>query len=385
LFWKQKILFKKKRREITSRINFLKSISLPSPSNLSFFWNFGSLLGACLVVQLITGLILSIRYFPDIESRFSGLVLISRNTDYGIFVRIFHGNGARFFFIFLYIHIARGIYFGSFLLSKVWIRGCTILLLSIITAFLGYVLPIGQISLWGRAVITGLLSAIPVIGERLVYWVWSGSSVNGETLNRFFRIHYILPFIIGFFTVLHLHFLHLRGSSNPLGLERRLEKIRFYNYFIWKDIVGFIVFFLFFFYIVFYQSYVLLDAQNFIKANRMVTPVHIQPEWYFLFAYAILRRIPRKSGGVLALALSVLIYYLLASRFFFHIKIKGVRFNPLGQVLFIWFIVIFFILTFLGACPAEGIYLKLGILYSKNYFIWFFLYFISLKFWGDEF
>ena len=384
MFWRQKTYFRKSDK-LSFRINFLKSISLPSPSSLRFFWNFGSLLGVCLIIQLITGLVLSIRYFPDIESSFSGLVLISRNTDYGVFIRIFHGNGARFFFIFLYAHIARGIYFGSFSLSKVWIRGCSILLLSIITAFLGYVLPIGQISLWGRAVITGLLSAIPVFGERLVHWVWRGSSVNGETLNRFFRVHYILPFIIRFITILHLHFLHSTGSSNPLGFERRLEKIRFNNYFIWKDIVGFMVFFVFFFYMVFYQRYVLLDAQNFIKANRMVTPVHIQPEWYFLFAYAILRSIPRKSGGVLALALSVLIYYSLVLSSLINLKIKGARFNPLGQILFIWFIVIFFILTFLGACPAEGIYLKLGILYTKNYFVWFFMYLFSLKFWGEEF
>jgi len=332
-------------------------------------WNFGSLLGVCLIIQIITGLFLSMHYSCDINLAFESVRHIMRDVNFGWGLRIIHANGARFFFICLYLHVARGLYYGSYNFVATWVSGVVLLFLVIGTAFLGYVLPWGQISFWGATVITNLASAIPIIGGEVVFWLWGGFSVRNATLTRFFSLHFILPFILAAIVSIHLFFLHITGSSNPLGLNRNFDKISFRPYFIVKDFLGVMIFFFFFFLICFYEPWVLGDPENFVIANPIVTPIHIQPEWYFLFAYAILRSIPSKLGGVLALLISILVLAILP--FYGNFKYKSRSFLPLRKFIFWCLINLVFLLTWIGARPVEAPYVVLGQELTVLYFSYF--------------
>ena len=343
--------------------------SLPSPSNISSMWNFGSLLGLCLGVQILSGLFFINTLLWRCFLSFNRVNHICRDVNYGWLLRIIHANGARIFFICLFLHIGRGLYYGSYYLTPVWIIGVFILLAVIATAFLGYVLPWGQISFWGATVITNLFSAFPYIGEELVQWMWGGFAVDNATLLRFFSLHFLIPFIILGIVIVHLVFLHETGSNNPLGLNSNFDKVLFHPYFSLKDIFGVIVLFIFFIIIVFYFPWLLGDPENFIPANSLVTPIHIQPEWYFLIAYAILRSIPNKLGGVIALAFSIVI--LCVCPFIYTRKFKGYTFYPLNQIIFWIHINVWMILTWLGARPVEDPYIILGQILSIIYFIFY--------------
>lgn len=354
-------------------------IDLPAPSNLSIWWNFGSLLGLCLVIQILTGLFLAIHYVPHVDLAFRSVIHIMRDVNYGWILRTVHANGASFFFICLYLHVGRGLYYSSYLYIHTWNIGVILLFLTIGTAFLGYVLPWGQISFWGATVITNLLSAIPYIGKRLVEWVWGGFAVDNATLTRFFAFHFLFPFIIAALTILHLLFLHETGSNNPLGLNRDNEKVPFHFYFTLKDTVGFIFLILALLSITIFNPQILTDPENFIPANPLITPVHIQPEWYFLFAYAILRSIPNKLGGVIALVVSVLILFLAP---FLHKGVfRSLCFYPLSQIIFWIFIRIFILLTWIGRCPVEAPYEQIGQVLTIFYFLYFLLLPLIQKLW----
>lgn len=354
-------------------------IDLPTPSNISLWWNIGSLLATSLIIQIITGIILSIHYSPNISNAFKRIVHITRDINYGWLIRNTHANGASLFFILIYIHIGRGLYYGSFKLKKTWISGVLIILILIATAFLGYVLPWGQISFWGATVITNLISAIPYIGDMIVKWIWGSFTVDNPTLNRFFSFHFLLPFVLSLIVLIHLIFLHETGSSNPLGVINSIDKIQFHPYFTTKDIIGAIVIITMFITIININPFLTTDPENFIIANPIVTPVHIQPEWYFLFAYAILRSIPRKLGGVLALLLSILIIITLP----FSIKNKFQRINiyPANKLIF-WFIInIFLLLTWIGAQPVEEPYIITRQILTILYFSFFIIYPATVKLW----
>jgi len=344
-------------------------ITLPSPSRFTAMWNFGSLLGLCLITQIVRGLFLAIHYSCDITLAFESVRHIRRDVNWGWLLRIAHANGASFFFMCVYLHIARGIYYGSFNFKEVWLVGVLILFLLIGTAFLGYVLPWGQISFWGATVITNLASALPVVGQEIVVWLWGGFSVRNATLTRFFTLHFLLPFVLAAIRASHLVFLHETGSSNPLGVNRNFDKRPFHPYFSVKDLFGFFLFFLIFIYICFQAPWDLGDPENFIPANPIVTPVHIQPEWYFLFAYAILRSIPSKLGGVLALVGSILVLAVLP--FYGNIKFKSRRFLPLSKARFWVLIVLVFLLTWIGARPVEEPYILTGQTLTVLYFSYF--------------
>lgn len=346
-------------------------IDLPTPSNISSWWNFGSLLAVCLIIQILTGLFLTIYYTANIELAFFRVNYICRNVNYGWLIRTLHANGASFFFICIYLHIGRGIYYESFNLKYTWFIGVIILFILIATAFIGYVLPWGQISFWGATVITNLLSAIPYLGTILVNWIWGGFAVDNATLTRFYTFHFLLPFIILILTIIHLLFLHQTGSNNPLGLNRNKDKIPFHPYFTYKDLIGFIILIIFLSLLTLINPYLLGDPDNFIPANPLVTPIHIQPEWYFLFAYAILRSIPNKLGGVIALVISILILIILPITFFK--KIQGIQFYPINQIIFWIFIIIVILLTWIGARPVEAPFIITGQLLTIFYFIYFIL------------
>ena len=346
-------------------------IDLPTPRNISSWWNFGSLLALCLIIQVLTGLFLTIYYTANIELAFYRVNYICRNVNYGWLIRTLHANGASFFFICIYLHIGRGIYYESFNLKYTWIVGVIILFLLIATAFIGYVLPWGQISFWGATVITNLLSAIPYLGTILVNWIWGGFAVDNATLTRFYTFHFLLPFILIIITIIHLLFLHQTGSNNPLGINRNLDKIPFHPFFIYKDILGFIILIFFLIILTLINPYLLGDPDNFIPANPLVTPIHIQPEWYFLFAYAILRSIPNKLGGVIALISSILILIILPLTF--NKKIQGIQFYPINQIIFWILIIIIILLTWIGARPVETPYIFTGQLLTVFYFSYFIL------------
>lgn len=354
-------------------------VDLPTPSNISAWWNFGSLLGLCLIIQIATGLFLAIHYTADIEIAFNSVTHICRDVNYGWLLRTLHANGASFFFICIYLHIGRGIYYGSYLYHMTWTVGVLILFLVIATAFIGYVLPWGQISFWGATVITNLLSAIPYLGIDLVQWIWGGFAVDNATLTRFFTFHFILPFIVLAFVIIHLLFLHQTGSNNPLGLNRNIDKIPFHPYFTYRDIFGFIFLLISLIILTLINPYLLGDPDNFIPANPLVTPIHIQPEWYFLFAYAILRSIPNKLGGVIALVLSIAILFILP---FSHLsKFQGIQFYPINQILF-WFIVtVVILLTWIGARPVEDPYVIIGQILTILYFSYYIINPLVSKWW----
>nr|AGZ18954.1 cytochrome b [Epicrionops cf. marmoratus UMMZ 190478] len=341
-------------------------IDLPSPSNISFLWNYGSLLGICLITQIITGLFLAMHYTADTSSAFSSIAHICRDVNYGWLMRNIHANGASFFFICIYLHIGRGIYYGSYLYKETWNIGVLLLLLLMATAFVGYVLPWGQMSFWGATVITNLLSAAPYIGNTLVQWIWGGFSVDNATLTRFFTFHFLLPFAIAGMSIIHLLFLHETGSNNPTGLNSDTDKVSFHPYFSYKDSLGFIIMLSALTLMATFTPNLLGDPDNFTPANPLITPPHIQPEWYFLFAYAILRSIPNKLGGVVALLLSILILALVPT---LHTsKQRNMMFRPTTQIIF-WLIVSnTLILTWIGGQPVEDPFITIGQLSSILYF-----------------
>nr|QNM38778.1 cytochrome b [Macaca fascicularis] len=342
-------------------------IDLPTPPNLSMWWNFGSLLTACLILQIITGLLLAMHYSPDTSSAFSSIAHITRDVNYGWITRYLHANGASMLFICLFLHIGRGLYYGSYLLLETWNIGIMLLLMTMTTAFMGYVLPWGQMSFWGATVITNLLSAIPYIGTNLVQWIWGGYAINSPTLTRFFTLHFILPFIIIALTAVHLLFLHETGSNNPCGISSDSDKIAFHPYYTIKDILGLILLLFILATLTLLSPNLLNDPDNYIPADPLNTPPHIKPEWYFLFAYTILRSIPNKLGGVLALFLSILI--LTAIPMLHKSKQQSMMFRPLSQFLFWLLITILLTLTWIGSQPMTQPLITIGQVASMMYFI----------------
>nr|YP_010946451.1 cytochrome b [Calolamprodes beybienkoi]WGO57169.1 cytochrome b [Calolamprodes beybienkoi] len=355
-------------------------IDLPSPSNISSWWNFGSLLGLCLMIQIITGIFLAMHYCPNIELAFNSINHICRNVNYGWLLRTLHANSASMFFVCIYLHIGRGMYYGSYKFLYTWSVGVLILFLTMATAFMGYVLPWGQMSFWGATVITNLLSAIPYIGINLVQWIWGGFAVDNATLNRFFSFHFVLPFIITAMVMIHLLFLHQTGSNNPLGLNKNIDKIPFHPYFSIKDIFGIIMMIMLLTLLTLKDPYILGDPDNFIPANPLVTPVHIQPEWYFLFAYAILRSIPNKLGGVIALAMSIMILFIMPM---YTSKFRGMQFYPINQILFWIMVNIVVLLTWIGARPVENPYIITGQILTIMYFSYYMINPITIKTWEN--
>nr|AIN37220.1 cytochrome b [Hemiechinus auritus] len=342
-------------------------IDLPTPSNISSWWNFGSLLGLCLITQIITGLFLAMHYTSDTLTAFSSVTHICRDVNYGWLIRYLHANGASMFFMCLFLHIGRGIYYGSYLFKETWNMGIILLITTMATAFMGYVLPWGQMSFWGATVITNLLSAIPYIGTDLVQWIWGSFSVDKATLTRFFAFHFILPFIIVALTMVHLLFLHETGSNNPTGIISESDKIPFHPYYTMKDILGMISLLLILMMLTLFSPDLLGDPDNYTPANPLNTPPHIKPEWYFLFAYAILRSIPNKLGGVLALLLSILILFFMP---LLHTsKQRSMIFRPLSQCTFWLLTSDLLILTWIGSQPVEDPYIIIGQLASILYFL----------------
>nr|AJO67673.1 cytochrome b [Lethenteron camtschaticum] len=348
-------------------------VDLPSPANISAWWNFGSLLSLCLILQIITGLILAMHYTANTELAFSSVMHICRDVNNGWLMRNLHANGASMFFICIYAHIGRGIYYGSYLYKETWNVGVILFALTAATAFVGYVLPWGQMSFWGATVITNLISAVPYVGDDIVVWLWGGFSVSNATLTRFFTFHFILPFILAAMTMIHIMFLHQTGSSNPLGINSNLDKIQFHPYFSFKDILGFVILLGVLFMISLLAPNALGEPDNFIYANPLSTPPHIKPEWYFLFAYAILRSIPNKLGGVVALAAAIMI--LLVIPFTHTSKQRGIQFRPLAQVTFWIMIADLALLTWLGGEPAEYPFILMTQIASTVYFMIFILIF----------
>lgn len=369
-----------KTHPLLSAIN-RRVISLPSPSNIRIFWNFGSLLGLCLGVQIISGIFLAMHYARDASIAFKRVIHICYDVNYGWLLRTVHANGASIFFICLYLHTGRGMYFGSYRFIHTWNIGVIILLATIATAFLGYVLPWGQISFWGATVITNLLSAIPYCGTAIVEWLWGGFAVGNPTLSRFFTLHFLLPFIISAIVLVHLIFLHETGSNNPIGINSNFDKIPFHPYFTIKDILGFFIALYFLFILSMQNPYLLGDPDNFIPANPISTPAHIKPEWYFLFAYAILRSIPNKLGGVIALVISIIILLILP--FSNNYKYRASQLYPINKILFWTFISIFSLLTWIGARPVEEPFITIGQTLTIVYFIYFFVTPI-LSYWWDK-
>nr|QNE85451.1 cytochrome b [Morinia doronici] len=356
-------------------------IDLPAPINISTWWNFGSLLFLCLMIQIMTGLFLTMHYTADINLAFNSINHICRDVNYGWLIRTMHANGASFFFICMYLHIGRGIYYCSYLFNSTWLMGTIILFLVMGTAFMGYVLPWGQMSFWGATVITNLLSAIPYLGTNLVQWIWGGFAVDNATLTRFYSFHFILPFIVLTSTMIHILFLHETGSNNPIGLNSNIDKIPFHPYFTFKDIVGFIIMLMILFILVLINPYLLGDPDNFIPANPLVTPIHIQPEWYFLFAYAILRSIPNKLGGVIALILSIAILMILP--FYNLSKFRGIQFYPFNQMMFWTMLITVILLTWIGARPVENPFIMIGQILTVIYFSYFLLNPLVTKWWDN--
>jgi ubiquinol-cytochrome c reductase cytochrome b subunit len=346
-------------------------VDSPQPSNLSYLWNFGSLLGMCLVIQIVTGIFLAMHYTPNVELAFTSVEHIMRDVNYGWLIRYLHANVASFFFIFVYLHIGRGMYYGSYKSPRIlpWSIGVIIFVLMMATGFLGYVLPYGQMSLWGATVITNLLSAIPWIGEDFVQLVWGGFSVSNATLNRFFSLHYLLPFILAALAAMHLLTLHQHGSSNPLGVTGNIDRLPFHPYFVFKDLVTVFLSLLALSIFVFYYPNLLGHSDNYIPANPMQTPASIVPEWYLLPYYAILRSIPNKLLGVIAMFASLFI--LLALPLLDTSRIRGSQFRPMMKFFFWVFVANFFILMWIGSQHPNSPYVEVGQVATALYFGWF--------------
>jgi ubiquinol-cytochrome c reductase cytochrome b subunit len=358
------------KRPIISMVND-HLIDYPTPINVHYAWNFGFLSAMCLIIQVITGIFLAMHYTPHVDLAFASVEHIMRDVNSGWLLRYTHANGASMFFVVVYIHIFRGLYFGSYTTPRhiVWVIGVVILLLMIITAFIGYVLPWGQMSLWGATVITNLVSAVPVIGNSIVTWLWGGFSVDNATLNRFFSLHYLLPFIIAAASLVHLAVLHQDGSGNPLGIDSSVDKISMYPYFIVKDFLGLTLFIIFFALFVYFSPNILGHSDNYIEANPMVTPAHIVPEWYFLPFYAILRSIPHKLGGVVAMIAAIVILALLP--WIHSTEIRSSRFRPIYRTLYWTMVACCITLGWIGGMPVEDPYIIIGQIASIYYFIYF--------------
>nr|AHB23649.1 cytochrome b [Ceratobaeus sp. MM-2013] len=346
-------------------------ISLPTPINISLWWNFGSLLGISLMLQILTGVFLSFHYSPSISSAFNSIIHMNHDVNYGWLIHYLHMNGASMFFFCIYYHVGRNIYYSTYFNKLAWVSGTLIILMLMGTAFIGYVLPWGQMSYWGATVITNLVSAIPYMGTTIVQWIWGGFSINNATLNRFYSFHFILPFILLLLVIIHLMYLHEVGSSNPMGVNSNLFKIPFHNFFTIKDIVGFNTFFLILITLTLTNPLLLSDPENFNQANPLITPIHIQPEWYFLFAYAILRSIPNKLGGVIALMMSILI--LIIMPFYNLNKMQSNKFYFINKNMFWMFINTFLLLTWIGMNPVETPFIIIGQLLTVLYFMYFIL------------
>nr|ATL76503.1 cytochrome b [Stylotermes sp. Chi-131] len=355
-------------------------VDLPTPSSINSWWNFGSLLGLCLIIQILTGLFLAMHYCPNTNLAFSSVAHICRDVNNGWLLRTMHANGASMFFTCMYLHIGRNMYYGSYKFTHTWSVGVTIMFLTMATAFMGYVLPWGQMSFWGATVITNLLSAMPYIGKEMVQWVWGGFAVDNATLTRFFTLHFMMPFIIAAATMIHLLFLHQTGSNNPLGLNKNTDKIPFHPYFTTKDILGFMIAMTLLTTLTLKEPYMLSDPDNFTPANPLVTPIHIQPEWYFLFAYAILRSIPNKLGGVVALVLSIAILYTMPTN---KTKFRGTQFYPMNQTSFWTMTNTVILLTWIGARPVEDPYIITGQILTILYFTYYITTPIITKQWDN--
>jgi len=343
-------------------------IDYPTPLNLNYMWSFGSTAGICLVIQIITGIFLAMHYTPHVDLAFNSVEHIMRDVNNGWLIRYLHANGASMFFIVVYSHIFRGLYYGSYMYprAKLWISGVIIFLLMMATAFMGYVLPWGQMSFWGATVITNLFSAIPFVGGAIVEWLWGGFSVDNATLNRFFSLHYLMPFVIAGLTVIHLSLLHTVGSNNPLGINTNVESIPFYPYFYVKDLFAFFILIALFSFFVFFYPNALGHSDNYIPANPLVTPPHIVPEWYFLPFYAILRSIPDKLGGVVAMISAILALILLP--FINTSEVRSSKFRPIFSIGY-WFLVADFILLgWIGQKPVESPYIEVGMAGTLFYF-----------------
>jgi quinol-cytochrome oxidoreductase complex cytochrome b subunit len=361
-------------------INLLNDhlIDYPTPININYLWNFGSMAGIFLVVQILTGIFLAMHYTPHVDLAFLSVEHIMRDVNNGWFIRYLHANGASMFFAVVYIHVARGLFYGSYQKPRgfVWFFGVVILILMMATAFMGYVLPWGQMSFWAATVITNLFSAFPIVGEPIVAWLWGGFSVDNATLNRFFSFHYLLPFLIVGVVLIHLVVLHQNGSNNPLGILSGVDKISFYPYFIVKDLFSWLIAFVFYFGFVFFAPNFLGHSDNYIEANPMITPAHIVPEWYFLPFYAILRSIPHKLGGVVAMFSALLVLFLLP--YLNTSEVRSSSFRPVHKIFF-WLLVLdYFILGWIGGCAPETPYLEIGQIATLYYFLYFLLIIPSL-------
>jgi quinol-cytochrome oxidoreductase complex cytochrome b subunit len=344
-------------------------ITYPTPINLNYMWSFGSMAGICLVIQILTGIFLAMHYTPHIDLAFSSVEHIMSDVNNGWLIRYLHANGASMFFIVVYAHLFRGLYYGSYMYprGKLWGIGVIIFLLMMATAFMGYVLPWGQMSLWGCIVITNLFSAIPFVGHSIVEWLWGGFSVSNATLNRFFSLHYLLPFVIVGLVIIHLALLHHDGSNNPLGIGKNIDLIDFYPYYYVKDLFAFFIFILLFsFFIVFFPN-ILGHSDNYICANPLSTPAHIVPEWYFLPFYAILRSIPDKLGGVVAMISAIII--LLFLPLINTSEIRSSKFRPIFGIAFWFLFVDFLLLGWIGQKPVESPFVEIGLGATIFYFI----------------
>ena len=352
-------------------LSFIDShiIDYPTPVNLNYMWSFGSTAGICLVIQIITGIFLAMHYTAHITFAFGSVEHIMRDVNNGWLLRYLHANGASMFFIVVYCHIFRGLYFGSYIYprGKLWASGVIIFFLMMATGFMGYVLPWGQMSFWGATVITNLFSAIPFIGSSIVEWLWGGFSVDNATLNRFFSLHYLMPFIIAGLVLIHLSLLHKDGSNNPLGVNKNIDTIPFYPYFYVKDLFAFLILIFFFSFFVFFYPNALGHSDNYIPANPLVTQPHIVPEWYFLPFYAILRSIPDKLGGVVAMISAILTLLLLPV--INTSEIRSSKFRPFFGICFWFFVSNFLILGWIGQKPVESPYIEIGMLATLFYFM----------------
>ncbi len=347
-------------------------IDASQPSNISYLWNFGSLLLVCLVIQIITGVTLAMHYSPSVLEAFNSIEHIMRDVNNGWLIRYLHSNTASAFFFLVYLHMGRGMYYGSYRAPRtlVWVIGTVIFLFMIITAFLGYVLPYGQMSLWGATVITNLVSAVPWIGQDIVEFLWGGFSVNNATLNRFFALHFVLPFVLVALVLMHLIVLHdTAGSSNPLGVSGNYDRITFAPYFLFKDLITIFIFIFVLSLFVFFMPNYLGDSENYIMANPMQTPPAIVPEWYLLPFYAILRSIPNKLLGVIAMLMAILIILILPITDLG--RSKGFQFRPISKFIFWVFVVNFLILMKLGACHVESPFIEFGQISTALYFSYF--------------
>nr|YP_009527923.1 cytochrome b [Laqueus japonicus]AYI69522.1 cytochrome b [Laqueus japonicus] len=357
-------------------------LDVPMPSNLSVSWNFGSLLGGVLALQILSGAFLSMHYLPSSDLAFMSIDHIMRDVSGGWVIRLVHVWGSSMFFFLLYCHMGRGIYYGSFSLVAVWGVGVVIFVVSMATAFLGYVLPWGQMSFWGATVITNIFSAIPYLGKSLVIWLWGGFSVGGPTLTRFYTLHFLLPMILVGLALVHIFLLHVSGSSNPLGVKVSSGAlVPFHPFYTSKDFVGVLGVVFLVLCGAFLWPYFLSDPENFTPANPLVTPTHIMPEWYFLWLYAILRSIPNKVGGVAVMGSSMLILF--GIPLFFAGKFQGSSMYPPSQFLFWGFVSVMVLLTWIGHSPVESPYTALGLGLTVVYFFFFFLYPFSQKIWDS--